>query len=278
MPPTVSAVDAAPLSPSLAGARALRWSARAWIAVAAVGQLFFAGYIAAYYGGAAAHGRWQDWNRIFAHGHVAGDGYGNALVAAHLAFAVLTILAGLAQLSPALRARWPRLHRWNGRFYLGAAAVMSLGGLSMIAHRGSVGDASQKVGIVLNALLILIFAWQALRHARARRFDLHRRWALRLYLAMAGVWFFRVGLMLWVVINQGPAGFDPASFTGPFLTALAFAQYLLPLAMLELYLRAQARANAIQRGAVAAALAVATLATAGGVAAAIALMWLPRLQ
>ena len=50
----------------------------------------------------------------------------------------------------------------------------------------------------------------------------------------SGVWFFRVGLMLWVVVNQGPAGFDTETFRGPFLTFLSLAQSLLPLAILEL--------------------------------------------
>ncbi|MGH8082395.1 MAG: DUF2306 domain-containing protein [Lysobacter sp.] len=285
MPPTFPATAAAPQASApcvrdraaIAG-RLLRIVAIAWVAVAGVGQLFFAAYVSGFYGRTALHGRWQDWNKVYSHNYVAGDGPGNAVMIVHLAFAVFLIVGGLLQLSPAVRARWPPLHRWNGRIYVGAGALMSLSGLSLMALRGTPGDASQDLGIGINAALILIFGWQAVRHARARRFDLHRRWALRLYLAMAGVWFFRIGLSLWLMINQGPAGFDPQTFSGPFLTVLSFAQYLLPLAMLELYLRALARPNAAQRGAVAAALMVATLATAGGVVAASMILWLPRLH
>lgn len=257
--------------------RALRIAATAWVAVAGLGQLAFAAYIVGFYGRTAWQGRYADWNQVFGRSYVAGDGYGNALVAVHLAVAALVMVAGLAQLAPAPRARWPRLHRWNGRFYLAAAAAMSLGGLAIMARRGSAGDLWQSLGLGLNGVLMLAFAWQTVRHARARRFAEHRRWALRLYLAMSGVWFFRIGLMLWLVVNQGPVGFDPDTFRGPALTALAFAQYLLPLALLELYLRAQQRGGAGERSAVAAALAVATLLTAAGTAAAAAILWLPRL-
>jgi hypothetical protein len=79
------------------------------------------------------------------------------------------------------------------------------------------------------------------------------------------------------VVNQGPVGFDPQTFRGPFLVFLGFAQYLLPLALLELYLLARDRDHAWLRHAVAALLGVATLATATGVAAASAMLWLPEL-
>ena len=256
---------------------ALKTSATAWFAVAALGQLLFVAYVLGYYGRAAVQGRWQAWNGVFPRGYVEGEPIGNLIVAAHLGFACVIVLAGLLQLTPAVRRRWPRFHRWSGRGYLLMVAVMSLGGLAMLLGRGSVGDWSQKIAIGLNAVLMLACAHQAYRHARARRFDAHRRWALRLFLCVSGVWFFRVGLMLWIVVNRGPAGFDPDSFSGPFLTFLAFAQYLLPLTVLELYLRAQDRGGSGARIAATAVLATLTLATAAGVGAATMLMWLPRL-
>jgi hypothetical protein len=114
-----------------------------------------------------------------------------------------------------------------------------------------------------------------LEFADAEALDLRAR--LRLFLAVSGVWFFRVGLMFWIVANQGPVGFDPKTFTGPFLTFLAFAQYLLPLALLELYFRAEASTATYRRLAMAAALAVVTLAIAVGIVAAARILWLPHL-
>jgi hypothetical protein len=92
-----------------------------------------------------------------------------------------------------------------------------------------------------------------------------------------GVWFFRVGLMFWIAVNQGPVGFDPKTFTGPFLSFLSFADYLLPLAVLEIYLRTKDRAGVAGRFAMATVLFVLTLAMATGIVVATMGMWLPRM-
>jgi hypothetical protein len=256
---------------------ALKAAAAFWYVVAVLGQLMFVAYVIGFYGRAAARGEFATWNKVLPHGYVPGDTFGNLVVSLHLAFTTVVIVGGALQLLPIVRRLAPRFHRWNGRVYLSAALIMSVGGLVMVATRGAVGGVAQHVAISLNGLLILGCAALAYRYARARRFDVHRRWALRLFLAVSGVWFFRIGLMAWIVVNQGPVGFDPKTFQGPFLTFLAFAQYLLPLAVLELYFRAQASAGALHRFAVAAMLFVLTLVTATGIVAASMIMWLPRL-
>jgi hypothetical protein len=50
-----------------------------------------------------------------------------------------------------------------------------------------------------------------------------------MYMVVNGVWFFRMGLMSWLLLNGGPAGFDPKTFTGPFQTALAILTYAVPI-------------------------------------------------
>lgn len=255
---------------------ALNAVATSWFVVAVLGQLLFVIYLVGFYGVAAAQGHYEKWNKVLPHGFVAGDTLGNAVVSMHLLVAALIIIGGAMQLLPALRRHWPAVHRWNGRAYVLAAVIMSIGGLIMVWTRGSVGDLSQHLAISLNALVILACAGMAFWHARARRIDLHKRWALRLFLAVSGVWFFRIGLMFWIVVNQGPVGFDPESFTGPFLTFLAFAQYLLPLAVLQIYFHVQ-NGGAGVRLAMAAGLGVLTLLMAAGIGAATMIMWLPRL-
>jgi hypothetical protein len=197
-------------------------------------------------------------------------------VASHLAFVAVVVVSGALQLVPAIRRAAPPFHRWNGRVYLTGALVMSIGGLFMVWTRGAIGDLSQHIAISINAVLVMFFSAMALRHAIARRLDAHRRMALRLFLVVGGVWFFRISLMLWIVFNQGPAGFDPETFTGPALTAIAFGQYLVPLAVLELYFRAQT-AGTGARLAMAALLAGLTLLTAAGIGSASMIAWLPRL-
>lgn len=256
---------------------ALKAAAASWFAVAVLGQLIFAAYVLAFYGGAAVQGRFGDWTQVLSHGLVAGDIFGNLILTLHLLFTVLIIAGGALQLVPAVRRLAPVVHRWNGRVYLLAALVLSLGGLVMVWTRGTVGDLSQHIAVSINALLIVGFAAMTWRHARARRTPVHRRWALRLFLAVSGVWFFRIGLMAWIVANQGPAGFDPDTFTGPFLTVLNYAQFIVPLGVLELYFRAKQRAGPHTRLAMAAGLFALALLTAGGIAAATMIMWLPRM-
>jgi hypothetical protein len=252
-------------------------AAKSWFAVAVFGQWLFVTYVIGFYGRAAAKGRPELWNKVLPHGYVAGDTFGNVVIAMHLAFAAYITVGGTLQVISGARRYFPALHRWNGRLYLVSAFVMSVGGLIMLWTRGTVGGPAQAVAISINALLIMVCALMTLRHALARQFEVHRRWALRLFLAVSGVWFFRIGLMFWITVNQGPVGFDPHTFRGPALVALAFGQYLLPLAILELYFRAQKTRSKAVQGIMAASLGMLTLVTAAGIGAAFMFMWLPRL-
>jgi tetratricopeptide (TPR) repeat protein len=118
----------------------------------------------------------------------------------------------------------------------------------------------------------------ALRYALARDFKTHRRWALRLYLVVSASLFIRAVLFLSLFLNRGPFGFDPNTFTGPFLTLLAFAQYLVPLAVLEIYFRAQDRGGAPGRFAMTAGLLVLTVALGAGIFTVTLGVWLPAIK
>lgn len=260
------------------GAPALQWAAAFWTAVAVSGQFIFVSYVTTVYGGAALRHDLSGWNVVMQGGYIAGDTRGNLAIGAHLLLAVLVMLGGALQLIPGLRARAPAFHRWNGRLYLAGAVVASVTGLYMVWFRGAVGDFTQHLGVSLNGILIIAFAGMALRTAMARRFAEHRRWALRLFLAVSGVWFFRIMLMFWIAAHGRPVGFDPKTFVGVFLSVLSFAQYLLPLAVLELYLRCKERGTAAAQYSMAGLLLVLALATAAGVAVATMGMWLPRMR
>ena len=279
MPPKTSvptAVSPASRSTRTPGAWLGR-SAALWMAVALGGQWLFAVYVLVFYGSAVLADDWSRWNQVLPRGYVPGDAAGNAVVLSHLAFTVVVVLAGTLQMLPALRRRWPRAHRMSGRVYLVSALVLGLGGLAMSLLRDGTNDGVRQFAGVLNTALIVVFATMAWRMAVDRRFIAHRAWALRLFMAVAGVWFFRVGLMFWLVVNQGPVGFDPETFTGPFLTFLSYAKFLLPLFALELYFIAQVSRSAAVQWLAAASLALLSLATAVGIAGAVAMLWMPHL-
>lgn len=258
--------------------RALRATARLWFVVTIAGQLLFAFTVASYYSLTAARGDLQAWNRRMMHGYVAGDPAGNLVVAMHLLSAVIVIVAGALQFVPQIRSRFPRFHRWNGRLYVLTALTLSGAGLYMQWVRGTFGDVTLGIGSTLNAVLIWVCAVMALHYAIARDLPRHRRWTLRLFLVVSAAWFFRAAFFLILVIFKGPVGFDPNTFTGPLLTFLTFAQSVFPLAILELYFRAQKRPGALRRLAMAGTLLVLTVATGAGVFAVSAFVWVPSLN
>jgi hypothetical protein len=252
-------------------------SVKAWFLIAVAGQWIFAMYVASFYGGATLSGNIAHWNTVMPHGYVEGDFMGNLAVGVHLLLAFIVLVGGPLQLIPQIRSNAPKFHRINGRMYILTAMILSIGGLFMVWTRGTVGAEIGKYSISLNALLIMTFAALAVFYAIKRNIKVHRRWAIRLFLVMGGVWFFRIGLMLWLMIHQAPVGFDPKTFTGPFLTFLGFAQYLVPLLFAQLYFIAQDSKNKHFKTVIGIVIIVLTLATLGGIIAASMGMWLPRL-
>lgn len=250
-------------------------AAQFWFCVTFGGQLLMAAYVALFYGGTAVQGRFDAWTRVLSRGYVRGDAMGNTALIVHIGAAVFLLTAGALQLIPAMRARLPRIHRWTGRIYVPAAMATGLAGLYMTWFRDAIGDLWQHLGGTLNAILIVHFGMLAIGTARKRRFAEHREWALRLYLMVSANWLFRVALFAWIFANGGPAGFDVETFTGPALTFLSFANSLVPLAVLELYLQAR---GPVARMAVAMLLGALTLVLAFGIFAVTVAMWLPALR
>ena len=255
---------------------ALKAAARFWFAVTVVGQVVFAFTVASFYGLTALRGDYHKWN--FTNGYVPGFSMGNTAVVAHVASAVIIMLAGAVQLVPQIRNRFPVFHRWNGRIYMLTAVTLSVAGLYMTWFRGSVGGLSVHLGSTLNAVLIWLCGGMVLRYALARDFNTHRRWALRFFLVVSASWFFRIGFFLSFLVFKGPFDFDPVTFRGPFLTFMTFAQFLIPLAVLEIYLRAQDRPGALRRMATAGLLFVLTLVMAAGLFAVATAQWMPQVK
>ena len=251
--------------------------ATSWFATAVIGQWIFGSYVILFYGTAIITGQPELWNKVLPHGYVPGDSTGNYVVGGHLLITAITIFGGPLQLMPATVKYWPGFHRWNGRLYIIAALVGAITGLYMVWVRGSIGGIVQHTSISINALLIIVFAVAAYRKARARDFKNHRIWAIRLFLAMSGVWFFRIGFNCWLIVNQGPAGFDPKTFTGPALFILSFSQYLVPLIIFELYRKAQAGSGKLFKRAVASAIILFILVMVVGIIGATKDVWLPRI-
>ncbi len=249
-----------------------------WFTIAVIGQWIFALYVFLFYGKATAAGHSENWNKVLPNGYVSGDPIGNLVVGIHLLLAVIIIVGGPVQIIPKVRKYAPTFHRWNGRIYIYTAFIISLSGLFMVWIRGSIGGIVQHVSISINAIIVMVSAFFSIKCAKVRNFKNHRIWAIRLFLAVNGVWFFRVGLFFWLTIHQKPVGFDPKMFEGPFLNFLTFSQYVIPLAVFELYLKAQKSLNNKLVYATALLIFVLSIIMGIGIYAASMAKWIPNMN
>src|SRR5438309_2865847 len=102
------------------------------------------------------------------------------LTLTHILPAMLFMVLGPLQFVRGLRAKHPAVHRWSGRIFLTASAVIGTTGLTMAA-RGTIGGADEKAAIFLFGGLFLIALAKALWHAMRREFAQHREWMIRGY-------------------------------------------------------------------------------------------------
>ncbi|MFN7784466.1 MAG: DUF2306 domain-containing protein [Lysobacterales bacterium] len=262
--------------PPTASQRALSLGARLWFVGAAAGQTAFAAFILAFVLPRLAAGDLPGLNdKPHLTGYQPGDAMGNIQLIAHLLLGALMTVSGLLQLLPALRRRWPALHRWNGRLFLLSALITTLSGFYLTWIRGSQLNLGSALSTSANGVLILLalaFAWQA---ARQRDFAAHRRHALRAFLLVNGVWFLRLGMVMTGTLMA--AGGKQLEVDGPVFLAVSLLSWALPLALLELYLLAERSPRAGMRFAVAGVLAGAALLTTAAGLAAWLFLWSPRL-
>jgi uncharacterized membrane protein len=103
-----------------------------------------------------------------------------ALTLAHVLPAMLFMVLGPLQFIRRLRARYPQIHRWSGRIFLTASAVVGITGLTM-AWGKTIGGIDEKAAITLFGTFFLIALAKALWHARRQEFVPHREWMIRGY-------------------------------------------------------------------------------------------------
>lgn len=247
---------------------ALRAAAGFWFLVAVIGQWAFLYYILAFYGRSTFTGNFQAWtkNTFLQKGYIAGDTAGNLVFASHALLAAVIAFGGAIQLIPWIRTRALAVHRWNGRLFAVTALGLSASGLYTLwihGKRPGIWDL-HALTISINAVLIIVFIALAWRSAYQRKISTHRRWALRAYLVANAQWFMRVGFIAWFIVGRNLIGIREG-FDGLFFSIWDFGCYLVPLAVLELYLRAKDSSGPRVRFAMAGSLAVLTVLMGAGI-------------
>jgi len=79
-----------------------------------------------------------------------------------------------------LRSKYLQVHRWCGRIFLTASAIVGLSGLTL-AYGKTIGGVDEKAAITLFGSFFLIALAKALWHALRREFAQHREWMIRGY-------------------------------------------------------------------------------------------------
>lgn len=148
----------------------------------------------------------------------------------HAGFGAVALLIGVVQFLTVVRARAPVVHRWAGRTYIVSALVSGAAGL--VLSTGTAAGPVAAVGFGLAGAVSLTSAVQAWRHALARHFDEHRRWAFRSY----AVIFAAVTLRLWLPASQ----FAHLDFMTAY-RAISFLAWVPNLIVVELYLASSRR-------------------------------------
>lgn len=266
---------ALPRKTAVSSQRILKSSGLLWFLAAMVGQWLFAYYVIAAYAPETVAGNWAEWDETgLIQGFTAGDLVGNLAFISHALLTAIICIGGTMQLMPPVRKRFPALHRWTGRTYLTIGAVMAIGGIWMIWGRGSRLTEIGGWGTTINGLLALVTIVVAFYFAKRREIDRHRRWAMRTFILLSGVWFTRLGYMAWAILTGG-AGMS-RSLNGPFDIFIAFGSYLLPLAILEIYLAASDSRSSGFKLATSVVMLAAAGITALGTFGAWMMMWSPH--
>lgn len=256
---------------------ALQRAAQLWYLTTAIGMWLFVYYIAAFYGPTVS-GDFEAWNanRMLTHGYVAGDAAGNLMFAVHFLLAGVLTLGGTIQLIPQLRRHALALHQWNGRLFMVTALLVSVAGLGLnILRRVDKHGDTWPSAIDFNGLLILAFAAVAWMLARRGQTVSHRRWALRTFMVVSGVWFLRIGVSLWILSTATLYG--APHYVNEFFAVWKWGCFLFPLLVLEGYFWAQKSEMATARYFITVLLVIFSLLTAIGTFGAYKVFWGPLL-
>jgi hypothetical protein len=219
-----------------ASARALNWAARALTTTCWISAGLFGWYILAFYAAALVDGNIAKWNESLPRLYETHTPAATAGIGVHFAAGGIILALGCIQFVGSIRSRYPAVHRWIGRVYVTAALLAGIGGLTFIAAKGTIGGMTMDVGFGIYGVLTAVAAIETYRHARARRLDVHRAWAMRLFALAIGSWLYRMEYGFWFLLADGAGHLK--DFSGPFDKFMAFFFYVPNLLVVEALIRA----------------------------------------
>ena len=217
------------------GSLALHRASVALVVTVWLSVTLFGAYILAYYAGAIVRDDLAAWNAVLPRLYERSTPGATIAIGVHFFAGGVILVLGCIQLIAGVRNRYPAVHRALGRVYVVTSLLAGVGGLGFILTKGTVGGTVMDLGFGLYGVLMIGCAVQTYRHARARRIEVHRAWALRLFALAIGSWLYRMDYGFWLLLTGG-AG-HTQDFRGPFDQVMAFWFYLPNLLVVEAFVR-----------------------------------------
>jgi hypothetical protein len=222
--------------PSTAGERLPGWIGRLFYFAAAAGLAAFGAYIALRASGATFR-NFDQWHDLVAGRTLptASAWIANLGIGMHFVMGTILVLTWPILFSSTIRARHRAVHRWTGRVYVTAGFLAGVGGLSFILTHGAYAPPAS-VAFAIWGSAMMLSAVMAYVHARARRFDLHRAWAIRLFAMVLGSWVFDLEIRAWNDLTGG-LGVGKDNTFGPFDYAILYVFFVPNLLVAEFFIR-----------------------------------------
>ena len=213
------------------------WAATLLVTTVWGSALLFGLYILAFYFIALLKGDTEVWNKVLPGLFDHQKQSATISIGIHFAAGGIILILGCIQLIGPVREKFPALHRWLGRVYVLASILTAVGGLAFIFIKGTIGGLVMDIGFAGYGLLMFWAAIETFRYAKAKQFDNHRAWAIRLFALAIGSWLYRMDYGFWLLFTDGLGHTD--SFDGPFDYFMSFFFYLPNLVVAELFIRRQ---------------------------------------
>jgi hypothetical protein len=216
--------------------RLLHWIGRLFGVATLAGLGMFGVYIALRASGATIK-NFEQWQNLVAGLPMATASEWIAIlgIGLHFLMGTVLVLAWPILLSARIRTRHRKVHRWTGRVYVAAGFLASAGGLSYILAHGTTSHATAIAFSAWGAVMMLSSVMSYV-HARARRFDRHRAWAIRLFAMVLGSWLFDIEIQAWTDWAGG-IGMHADGASGPFDLALLVLFFVPNLLVAEFFIR-----------------------------------------
>lgn len=214
--------------------QSLQLAGRLLVATVWISTILFGLFILSFYFVALLKGNTAQWNEVLPGLYDMKTESATVGIGIHFAAGGIILILGCIQLIDSIRVKYIALHRWLGRIYIVASLLTAVGGLLFIFVKGTIGGWIMDIGFVGYGVGMLIAAIETYRHARAKRLDRHRAWAIRLFALAIGSWLYRMDYGFWFLFTDGIG--HTSNFQGPFDYFMDFFFYLPNLLVAEVFI------------------------------------------